>query len=187
MALAILWMGLRGDREGLPSMLATSFIGSWACSWAMAPSEAILLLAKMCWQPWPSLGSCWEVHATRADPTESLPSLHQVAKCLTMMLAVYLAKEVAAILPGTMPQWAWPYSCTPSATQKLKPSASGTRFTDWIGGIWYADYPAGLVSCPLSPSDTSSVARHGVFHDRRHHSEHDEVYHTRMRKRTRRF
>ena len=24
-ALAILWMGLRGDREGLPSMLATSF------------------------------------------------------------------------------------------------------------------------------------------------------------------
>ena len=29
---------------------------TWACSWAMAPGEAILLLAKMCWPPWPSLG-----------------------------------------------------------------------------------------------------------------------------------
>ena len=25
-------------------------------------------------------GCCWEVHATRADPTESLSSIHQVAK-----------------------------------------------------------------------------------------------------------
>ena len=44
---------------------------------------------------------CWEVHATRADPTESLSSLHQVAKC-TMKLAVYLAKEVAAILRAVL-------------------------------------------------------------------------------------
>ena len=43
-------------------------------------------------------GCCWEVHATRVAPPESLSSLHQVAKCLTMQLAVYLAKEVAAIL-----------------------------------------------------------------------------------------
>ena len=43
-------------------------------------------------------GCCWEVHATRADPKESLSSLRQVSKCLTMMLAIYLAKEVAAIL-----------------------------------------------------------------------------------------
>ena len=41
---------------------------------------------------------CWEVQATRVNPPESLLSLHQVAKCLTMQLAVYLAKEVAAIL-----------------------------------------------------------------------------------------
>ena len=47
-------------------------------------------------------GCCWEVHATRADPTESLSSLHQVAKCLTMKLAVYLAKEVAAILRAVL-------------------------------------------------------------------------------------
>ena len=43
-------------------------------------------------------GCCWEVYATRADPKESLTSLRQVSKCLTMMLAIYLAKEVAAIL-----------------------------------------------------------------------------------------
>ena len=43
-------------------------------------------------------GCCWEVHATRADPEESLSSLRQVSKRLTMLLAVYLAKEVAAIL-----------------------------------------------------------------------------------------
>ena len=43
-------------------------------------------------------GCCWEVHATRADPEESLSSLRQVSKCLTMLLAIYLAKEVAAIL-----------------------------------------------------------------------------------------
>ena len=43
-------------------------------------------------------GCCWEVHATRVDPEESLFSLRQVSKRLTMLLAVYLAKEVAAIL-----------------------------------------------------------------------------------------
>ena len=48
------------------------------------------------------LARCWEIHATRADPTESLSSLHQVAKCLTMKLAVYLAKEVAAILRAVL-------------------------------------------------------------------------------------
>ena len=43
-------------------------------------------------------GCCWEVHATRADPEDSLSSLQQVLKGLTMLLAGYLAKEVAAIL-----------------------------------------------------------------------------------------
>ena len=45
-------------------------------------------------------GCCWEVQATRTTPSESLLSLLQVAKCLTMKLAVHLAKEVAAILRG---------------------------------------------------------------------------------------
>eukprot|EP00434_Breviolum_minutum_P039870 symbB.v1.2.035412.t1/scaffold4762.1/size40733/3 len=40
-------------------------------------------------------GCCWEVQATRTTPPDSLTSLHEVAKCLTMQLAVYLAKEVA--------------------------------------------------------------------------------------------
>ena len=35
-------------------------------------------------------GCCWEVYATRADPKESLSSLRQVSKCLTMMLAYLL-------------------------------------------------------------------------------------------------
>ena len=131
-------------------------------------------------------GCCWEVHATRADPEESLPSLRQVFKCLTMLLAVYLAKEVAAILREILTHptkrlyddntahllcsnyWAQPiyqellhsssrYNATrtgeknrpsnglarisahPRPPKKLKPAASGTRFTDWIGGICYAD------------------------------------------------
>ena len=45
---------------------------------------------------------CWEVQATRITPSESLASLHEVAKCLTMELAVYLAKEVAAILRAVL-------------------------------------------------------------------------------------
>ena len=47
-------------------------------------------------------GCCWEVQATRTTPSESLASLHEVAKCLTMKLAVYLAKEVAAILRAVL-------------------------------------------------------------------------------------
>ena len=37
-------------------------------------------------------GCCWEVHATRADPKESLSSLRQVSKCLTMMLFIWLKR-----------------------------------------------------------------------------------------------
>ena len=131
-------------------------------------------------------GCCWEVHATRVTPPESLPSLHQVAKCLTMQLAVYLAKEVAAILRAVLTHdtkklyndstvhllcsnyWIQPiyqellhsssrYNATregerkrPSSglarvaahlrpPKKRKPSASGTSFCDWTGGICYAD------------------------------------------------
>ena len=47
-------------------------------------------------------GCCWEVQATRLTPSESLASLHELAKCLTMELAVYLAKEVAAILRAVL-------------------------------------------------------------------------------------
>ena len=47
-------------------------------------------------------GCCWEVQATRITPSESLASLHEVAKCLTIELAVYLAKEVAAILRAVL-------------------------------------------------------------------------------------
>jgi len=47
-------------------------------------------------------GCCWEVQATRISPSESLLSLRQVAKCLTMQLAVHLAKEVAAILRAVL-------------------------------------------------------------------------------------
>ena len=46
---------------------------------------------------WTTLTGFWQ-DATRTTPSESLLSLDQVAKCLTMKLAVHLAKEVAAIL-----------------------------------------------------------------------------------------
>ena len=38
-------------------------------------------------------GCCWEVQATRTTLSDSLTSLHEVAKCLTMKLAVFFAKE----------------------------------------------------------------------------------------------
>ena len=47
-------------------------------------------------------GMLLEVQATRLTPSESLASLHELAKCLTMELAVYLAKEVAAILRAVL-------------------------------------------------------------------------------------
>ena len=45
-------------------------------------------------------------------------------------------------------------------------------------------FPAHPVPLPLRTSRKKPAA---VFHDRRHHEAHDEVYHARMRKRTRRF
>ena len=133
----------------------------------MAPCETLLA------------GCCWEVHATRADPEESLSSLRQVSKRLTMLLAVYLAKEVAAILREILTHptkklyddntahllcsnyWVQPiyqellhsssrYNATRTGEKNRPsnglarisahpPAASGTRFTDWIGGICYAD------------------------------------------------
>ena len=42
-------------------------------------------------------GCCWEVMVTRSVPRESLKSLRQVTKRLTLLLAGDLAKEVAAI------------------------------------------------------------------------------------------
>ena len=131
-------------------------------------------------------GCCWEVQATRTTPSDSLTSLHEVAKCLTMKLAVYLAKEVAAILRAVLTHetkklyndstvhllcsnyWIQPiyqellhsssrYNATrecerkrpssglarvaayPKPPKQRKPSASGTSFSDWIGGTCYAD------------------------------------------------
>ena len=45
-------------------------------------------------------------------------------------------------------------------------------------------FPSHPVPLPLRTSRKKPAA---IFHDRRHHSEHDEVYHERMRKRTRRY
>eukprot|EP00434_Breviolum_minutum_P042800 symbB.v1.2.038112.t1/scaffold5829.1/size23302/1 len=131
-------------------------------------------------------GCCWEVQATRTTPSESLLSLHQVAKCLTMKLAVHLAKEVAAILKAFLTHetkklyndstvhllcsnyWIQPIyqellhsssrcnatregerkrpssglarvAAYPKPPKRRKPSASGTSFSDWIGGTCYAD------------------------------------------------
>ena len=131
-------------------------------------------------------GCCWEVYATRTDPPASVPSLQQVSKRLTMLLAIYLAKEVAAILRAVLTHetkklydentvhllcsnyWIQPiyqellhsssrYNATrsgernrpssglarvaahPKPPKKRKPSASSTRFCEWIGGICYAD------------------------------------------------
>ena len=46
-------------------------------------------------------GCCWEVQASRTTPSASLASLHEVAKCLTMKLAVHLAKEIGHSQSGS--------------------------------------------------------------------------------------
>ena len=131
-------------------------------------------------------GCCWEVQASRITPSASLVSLHEVAKCLTMKLAVHLAKEVAAILRAVLTHetkklyndstvhllcsnyWIQPIyqellhsSSRRNATRECerkrpssglarvtayakppkqrRPSASGTSFSDWIGGTCHAD------------------------------------------------
>ena len=69
----------------------------------MAIGKVIFLAADMCGSPRPRAGGMLlgsTSHTT--TPSESLASLHEVAKCLTMKLAVYLAKEVAAILRAVL-------------------------------------------------------------------------------------
>ena len=122
-------------------------------------------------------GCCWEVHATRAEPEESLSSIRLVSKRLTMLLAGYLAKEAAAIPREILTHptkklyhdntahllcshyWLQPiyqellhsssrYNATgngeknrprisahPRPPKKLKPAASGTRFTRFTTGL----------------------------------------------------
>lgn len=59
-------------------------------------------------------GCCWEVQATRITPSDSLTSLHDVAKCLTMQLAVYLAKKRSLPFSGRFLPMR-PKSCTMTA------------------------------------------------------------------------
>ena len=47
-------------------------------------------------------GCCWEVLITRKNPDESVGSLRQAAKCLTIMLAGYLADFVAETLRAAL-------------------------------------------------------------------------------------
>ena len=47
-------------------------------------------------------GCCWKAQTTRLTPSESLAFPHELAKCVTMELAVCLAKEVAAILGAVL-------------------------------------------------------------------------------------
>ena len=146
-------------------------------------------------------GCCWEAHAT-------LSSIRLASKRLTMLLAGYLAKEVAAILREILTHptkklyddntahllcsnyWLQSiyqellhsssrYNATgtgeknrpsnglarisahPRPPKKLQPAASGTRFTDWIGGMCYADYAASVVPCPLRSSHSSPITAEG--------------------------
>ena len=116
-------------------------------------------------------GCCWEVHATRADPKESLSSLaKEVAAILRAILThdtkkLYDERTVHLLCSNYWIQSIYQellhsssrYNATrtgernrpssglarvaahPRPPKKRKPSASGTRFCDWIGGICYAD------------------------------------------------
>ena len=113
-------------------------------------------------------GCCWEVHATRADPEESLSSLCQVSKCLILTHPTKRLYDDSTAHLLCSNYWVQPiyqellhsssrYNATrtgeknrpsnglartsahPRPPKKLKPAASGTRFTDWIGGICHAD------------------------------------------------
>ena len=149
-------------------------------------------------------GCCWEVLTTRVQPDESLASLRTVAKGLTILLAIYLAKEVASILRKILTHpskklyddstvhllcsnyWVQPiyqellhsssrYNATrtgettrpsnglarisahPRPCKRAKPTASSTRFTDWIGGVCDADTLQIWFPAPLGAGGIASV------------------------------
>ena len=131
-----------------------------------------------------------EVHATRADPEESLSSLRQMSKCLTMLLAIYLAKEVAAILREILThptqrlyddstahllcsncrvqpiyQELLHSSSRYNATrtdEKNRPSNGLARMIHRLDWRYLlCGYSAGVVSCPLGPCGTAPVAAQG--------------------------
>ena len=165
-------------------------------------------------------GCCWEVQATRLTPSESLASLHELAKCQTMELAVYLAKEVAAILRAVLTHetkklyndstvhllcsnyWIQPIyqellhsSSRRNATRECerkrpssglarvtayakppkqrRPSASGTSFSDWIGGtcqadtlqVWFPAHWAPVVLQQLQKKEDKYRAEHPSWMD----------------------
>eukprot|EP00434_Breviolum_minutum_P032935 symbB.v1.2.029136.t1/scaffold3148.1/size62448/5 len=107
-AYAILWMGLRGEREGLPSMLATSFAEAAAVSepaiglgahqehrvnYVAQATDWTKVLADVIQLAEQTMSEVMQVIQMRAKV--------RVAKCLTMQLAVYLAKEVGNYRDGS--------------------------------------------------------------------------------------
>ena len=151
---------------------------------------------------------------------ESLASLHELAKCLTMELAVYLAKEVAAIIRAVLTHetkklyndstvhllcsnyWIQPIyqellhsSSRRNATRECerkrpssglarvtayakppkqrRPSASGTSFSDWIGGtcqadtlqVWFPAHWAPVVLQQLQKKEDKYRAEHPSWMD----------------------
>ena len=112
---------------------------------------------------WKTLSGFWQDVTGKfrphvLPPSESLLSLHQVAKCLTMKLATHLAKEVAPFSGRFLHMNSSSrYNATregerkrpssglarvaayPKPPKQQKPSASGTSFSDWIGGTCCAD------------------------------------------------
>ena len=83
---------------------STANFRDWSWFLRDGPWRGCLFLYKNVWTTLTEYwrGCCWEVQTTRVNPPEPLLSLHKVAKCLTMQLAVYLAKEVAAILRAVL-------------------------------------------------------------------------------------
>ena len=161
-------------------------------------------LARLSFSLQTSSTACWrdaaKKYKPRITPSESLASLHEVAKCLTMELAVYLAKEVAAILRAVLTHetkklyndstvhllcsncWIQPIyqellhsSSRRNATtpKQRRPSASGTSFSDWIGGtcqadtlqVWFPAHWAPVVLQQLQKKEDKYRAEHPSWMD----------------------
>ena len=79
----------------------------------------------------------------------------------------------------------------PNSTHAERLFRTRSLATDYSQAVeQFSNIPTATYIFPTHPAPlplrTSRKKPAAVFHDRRHHSEHDEVYHARMRKRTRR-
>ena len=91
----------------------------------------------------PSFGRSWHILPRSSMMTGRRIFYAPTTGCSPSIKNCCIHRHVTMLqgqVKGIDPAMVWPViSAHPRPPKKLKPSASGARFTDWIGGICYAD------------------------------------------------